>query len=76
MLLIRDKRIEVAGVSLQYDRAPVLENIDLTVYDKDFWQLPVLTGEERRHCCGLFLDCCRLCREQFHFIETDWKSRI
>ena len=36
MLLIRDKRIEVAGVSLQYDRAPVLENIDLTVYDKDF----------------------------------------
>ena len=36
MLLIRDKRIEVAGVSLQYDRTPVLENIDLTVYDKDF----------------------------------------
>ena len=36
MLLIRDKRIEVTGVSLQYDRTPVLENIDLTVYDKDF----------------------------------------
>lgn len=36
MLLTEDKRIEISGVSLQYDRMPVLENINLTVYDRDF----------------------------------------
>lgn len=36
MLLTKDKRIEVKGVSLRYDRMMALENIDLTVYDRDF----------------------------------------
>ena len=36
MLLTKEKRIEVTGVSLQYDRMVALEHIDLTVYDRDF----------------------------------------
>ncbi|WP_455498892.1 metal ABC transporter ATP-binding protein [Coprobacter sp.] len=36
MLLTEEKRIEISGVSLQYDCMPVLENIDLTVYNRDF----------------------------------------
>ena len=41
MPLLRNKIIEVADVSLRYDRLPVLTDIDLTVFKDDFL---VITG--------------------------------
>ena len=41
MSLLRNKIIEVADVSLRYDRLPVLTDIDLTVFKDDFL---VITG--------------------------------
>ena len=41
MPLLRNKSIEVADVSLRYDRLPVLTDLDLTVFKDDFL---VITG--------------------------------